>query len=381
MTDKSNRLVVLAAGGTGGHVFPAQALAKELLGRGCRVILITDTRGDAFGEAVPGVEMETISAGRVDGGPVDKMRGIAMLGFGLIQAGRLLRSLAPNVVVGFGGYPSLPTMVAATRGSLATLIHEQNAVLGRANRVVAQRVHRIATSFESLAAFRGDAGRLVHTGNPVRNAVAALRDAPYPDAGDRLRIVVTGGSQGARTLGSIVPEAIARLPEPLRGRLVVTQQCRKEDLAQAAHVYARAAVEAETAAFFDDLPKRLAHAHLAIARAGASTVAEITCIGRPAILVPYPHATDDHQTANARAAEQRGAAWVVPDGDMEPDSLAARLDGLLAAPEVLVRAAAAAHGLGRPQAARHLADAVESLVGRGNNGVPGGDPGTREEAA
>lgn len=374
----AKRPIVLAAGGTGGHVFPAQALAGELLRRGRRVVLVTDARGVAFGDAVPGVEIRTISAGRVDGGPVRKMRGVFMLGVGLIQAGKALRGLSPGAVVGFGGYPSLPTMVAATRAGLPTLIHEQNAVLGRANRLVAKKVTRIATSFPTLGGYGGDPTRLVQTGNPVRDAVVAHRDTPYPDTADRLRILVIGGSQGARTLGRVVPEAISRLPDAVRRRLDVTQQCRDEDQDHARTIYADCGANVDVAAFFGDLPERLARAHLAVTRSGASTVAELTCVGRPAILVPYPHATDDHQTANARAIETAGAAWIVADAEMEADSLSQRLASLLSSPKTLGTAAAAAHRLGRPDAARSLADEVEALAGAGHNGDL--DP-AREEAA
>ena len=374
----SKRPIVLAAGGTGGHVFPAQALASELLRRGHRVVLVTDSRGEAFSKAVPGIEIRTISAGRVDGGPIGKMRGIFMLGVGLIQSGKILRELSPAAVVGFGGYPSIPTMVAATRAGLATLIHEQNAVLGRANRLVASKVTRIATAFSAIGGYDGDSARLVQTGNPVRDAVVAHREDSYPDAADRLGIIVIGGSQGARTLGRVVPEAIARLPEALCRRLDVTQQCRDEDLANARDIYGRCDANVEIAAFFSDLPERLAKAHLAITRAGASTVAELTCIGRPAILVPYPHATDDHQTANARAIEAADAAWIVPDVDMDPDGLSQRLAALLSDTATLTGAAAAAHRLGRPDAAGDLADAVEALFRAGDNGGVGD---AREEAA
>lgn len=371
--------IVLAAGGTGGHVFPARALAEELLRRKHRVALITDSRGGAFGGAAAAAEIHHISAGRIDGGVLGKMRGMALLAIGLIQARRILRRLAPGAVVGFGGYPSVPTMVAAVHAALPTMIHEQNAVLGRANRLVASRVSRIATAFAKVAGIGGDGGRVTLTGNPVCDDVVARRDVPYPDAADRLRLLIMGGSQGARTLGRTVPEAISRLPDALRARLDVSQQCREEDLEAARETYARCGVSAETATFFDDVPERLAAAHLVIARAGASTVAELTCVGRPAILVPYPFAADDHQTANARAIDAAGGGWLMTDAEVDADTLAERLTTLLAEPETLSRAATTARGIGQPDAARHLADAVEELM------APDGDTArqtndTREEA-
>lgn len=363
--------IVLAAGGTGGHVFPARALAEELLRRGHRVALITDGRGEAFGET-SAVEIYRISAAGIGGGLLSKIRGVFMLGIGLLQAQRILRKLSPGAVVGFGGYPSLPTMAGATQTRLPTIIHEQNAVLGRVNRLIARRVTRIATSFASVKGIGdddrndGSSGRIVQTGNPVRDAVAALRGAPYPDMAGRLGLIVIGGSQGARTLGRTVPEAVARLPSELRDRLDVVQQARAEDVDEARETYARAGVAAEVEPFFADLPERLPKAHLAIARAGASTVSELTCIGRPAILVPYPYATDDHQTANARALEAAGAGWVIPDSDLDAVQLSERLRSLMGAPDILAKAAKAAHELGKPDAAARLADAVEATMAAPN---------------
>jgi UDP-N-acetylglucosamine--N-acetylmuramyl-(pentapeptide) pyrophosphoryl-undecaprenol N-acetylglucosamine transferase len=374
-------LIVLSAGGTGGHMFPAEALARELLTRGCRVALITDRRGQAWGDRVPGVEQHRIRTGRFGAGVLSKVVGFAELALGTIEAGRLLRRLAPAAAVGFGGYPSVPTMLAAARRGVPTLLHEQNAILGRANRLLAPRVRRIATSFPDIGAVRpADRARLIETGNPVRPAITALRGTPYPAlAGDApLHVLVLGGSQGARVLSDVIPAACARLPEKLRRRLRLVQQARPEDIEAVRRAHAASGVAAELATFFEDVPARLARAQLVISRSGASTVAELAMIGRPAILVPYLHAADDHQTANARALEQAGGAWVMAHAEFTPDALATRLAGFITVPETLARAAAAAHALGRPHAARALADLVIATIG-GRNGHPA--PLARENAA
>ncbi|HZB93208.1 MAG TPA: undecaprenyldiphospho-muramoylpentapeptide beta-N-acetylglucosaminyltransferase, partial [Stellaceae bacterium] len=320
-----SQLIVLAAGGTGGHLFPAEALARELMGRGCRIALVTDRRGQAFGDKLPGVALHRIRAGRFGTGLVSKVVGIAELALGTLEAGRLLRSLAPAAAVGFGGYPSVPTMLAAARQNLPTVIHEQNAILGRANRLLAPRVRRIATAFPELGGMReADRARVVLTGNPVRPAIAALRGAPYraPEEDGAFDILILGGSQGARALSQVVPAAFALMPEALRRRLRVTQQARAEDLEGVRRAHRASGVAAELAPFFNDVPERLARAHLVISRAGASTMAELAMVGRPAILVPYPHAADDHQTANARALEKAGGAWVVPQAEFTAAALA-----------------------------------------------------------
>lgn len=365
MTAASAPLIVLAAGGTGGHVFPAEALAGALLERGLRLALVTDRRGEAYGGTLGQLETHRIHAGGLAGrGPLARLRGLGQLALGILQARTLLRRLDPAVVVGFGGYASVPGMVAATLAHRPTVIHEQNAVLGRANRLLAGRVDRIATSFPQVAHLDPRlADRLVHTGMPVRAAITALGGPPYPtpEADGPFHLLILGGSQGARILSEVVPAALARLPEALKSRLVVAQQCRPEDLAQVEQAYAASGIRATLASFFADAPERMAAAHLVIARAGASTVAELIALGRPAILVPYPHAIDDHQTANAHAVAEHGGAWLMPQTDFTPETLAARLDRLLCAPETLARTAACAHRAGRADAARRLADLVSGL--------------------
>lgn len=366
----NDRVIVLAAGGTGGHMFPAEALARELLGRGLGVALVTDRRGQAFGDRVPGVAIYRIRAGRFGAGLVTNIIGIAELALGRIAAGRLLRNLAPAAAVGFGGYPSVPTMLAAVGLGIPSLLHEQNAILGRANRLLAARVNRIATSFATVGGLRpADRSRLVETGNPVRPAIAALRGTPYPAlTGDGpIDILVLGGSQGARVLSDIVPAALALLPPALRARLRLVQQARAEDIDAVRRAYAEHGIAAELATFFDDVPARLARAHLVISRSGASTVAELTVIGRPALLVPYLYAADDHQTANAQALAAAGAAWIMPQLGFTHTALAERLVALLDAPASLARAARATEALGRPDAAARLADLV-TAVADGSNG-------------
>ena len=363
----SGSLILLAAGGTGGHVFPAEALASALMERGHRLGLVTDRRGHAYGGTLGSLETFRIAAGGIAGrGVLSKVRAVAELGVGVIQARSLLKRLAPAAVVGFGGYASVPPMVAATWLGIPTAIHEQNAVLGRANRLLAGRVGRIATSYANVLhvdpAWRAKISR---TGMPVRAAIARLRDTPYPALGDSgpIRLLVLGGSQGARILSEVIPAALAALPEAVRTRLQVAQQCRPEDLEMVRAAYAGTGIDATLDSFFADVPERMSQAHLVIARSGASTVAELTALGRPAILVPYPHAIDDHQTANARAVDEAGGAWLMPQPAFTSDALAGRLDSLFTQPGTLARAAGCARAAGRPDAAALLADLVAALPG------------------
>jgi UDP-N-acetylglucosamine--N-acetylmuramyl-(pentapeptide) pyrophosphoryl-undecaprenol N-acetylglucosamine transferase len=353
-------LVLLAAGGTGGHVFPAEALAGALAARGFRLALVTDDRGARYGGELGRLDIHRLPLKKMTGGIVRKIAGVLSLIPGYFAARKLIAKLEPAAVVGFGGYPSLPTVAAAALARIPTALHEQNAVLGRANRLVAGRVDAIAGSF---ARTRG-AERAAHVGNPVRPAVIGLRPSIYtiPAPGGELRLLVTGGSQGASIFGRVVPEAVGALAPELRARLRIVQQTREDDVARVREAYAAIGVSAEVAPFFADLPARIAAAQLVVARAGASTVAELACIGRPAILVPYPHATDDHQTANAKALEAAGGAWVVADKDFTAADLAARLTALLAEPSPLSRMAQSSWGFGKPDAAERLADLVAGLA-------------------
>jgi UDP-N-acetylglucosamine--N-acetylmuramyl-(pentapeptide) pyrophosphoryl-undecaprenol N-acetylglucosamine transferase len=361
--------IVLAAGGTGGHIFPAEALARELVARGGEVALVTDRRGQAFGDRVPGVQTYRIHAGRFGGGVVAKVIGVAELMLGIVESARRLRQLEASAVVGFGGYPSVPTLIAASRMGLPTVIHEQNALLGKANRLLAPRVRWIATSFREVERVRPeDHAKLAFTGNPVRPTIAALRDTPYlaPSGHEPVNILVLGGSQGARVFSEVIPAALGRASEALRRRIRISQQARPEDIEAARAAYAEARIEAELQTFFEDVPARLAAAQLVIARAGASTMTELTTVGRPAVLVPYPHAADDHQTSNAHAFAAAGAGWLVPQPDFTPEALARLLRELVDDPARLAGAAAASRDFGTPDAAMNLADVVVAAIDESN---------------
>lgn len=367
MSRQLRTVIVLAAGGTGGHMFPAEALARELGARGFALALMTDRRGAAFGEGVA-VEVRRIHAAQIAGNVFRKAAATIEIARGYFEARRLLRELTPAVVVGFGGYASLPTMLAAIRSGILTLIHEQNAVLGRANRLLASKVDAIATSFEHVQMLPdGMAAQMRRTGNPVRAEIAALSNEPYPapQPDEPLHILITGGSQGAAVFGALIPSAVALLAPEQRARLRLVQQCRPEHLDEVGRFYEEIGVAAVLRPFFADMPDQLRHAQLVISRAGASTVAENTAAGRPAILIPYPAATDDHQTANARALVRQRCAWVVPQQDVTPEKLKDMLAALLAEPGRLVEVARRAREVGIPNAAARLADMVAGLVSHG----------------
>jgi len=368
LPNSSAPLVVLAAGGTGGHMFPAEALAAELLSRGYRVALITDRRGQAFGDRLGDVKIHRVLASAVLGrGIAKRLLALGLIALGTLQAKFLLNRLKPKAIVGFGGYPSVPGVLAAGRdrkGGMATIIHEQNAVLGRANRVLAPRVRVIATSFpDTRSVHPNDQDKIVLTGNPVRPGVLALAGHPYvaPTETGPLELLITGGSQGARVFSDIVPSALTALPPDMRSRLRVTQQARAEDLDRVRALYAEAGIAAELAPFLTDMPKRLARAHLAICRAGASTVAELAVAGVPAFLVPLPSAADDHQTHNALYVERSGGGWLIPQGDFTAPNLTRRLFNLLRDADRLTAAAEAMTAIAIPDAARRLADIVTAL--------------------
>lgn len=362
------RPIAIAAGGTGGHLFPAEALAAELSARGERIVLFTDARSAAFDSpAFANAERFVLKGEGIAGRSILRaMRGAAMLAAGTITARRLLKRLDASAVVGFGGYPAIPPALAAlSLGARkpALILHEQNAVLGRANRALATRADLLALAYEETARLPAGA-RVQVVGNPVRPALAALVDKPYPPADGALRLLVTGGSLGARIFADLVPPAIAALPEAIRGRLLITQQCRVEDLERVRAAYSETGIPVELSPFFPDIAGRLANAHLVIARAGASTVAEIACAGRPSLLLPLPSAIDNHQVANARALEAAGAALVLAQAGMTSARLAELLAEWLGSPERLAEAARRAASLARPQAARDLADLVLAHAAR-----------------
>ena len=368
----SKPLIVLATGGTGGHVFPAEALATELAAREYRLALFTDRRGGAYSGVLGDLETHRIRAGGVAGKNIlALLQSGPELAIGLFQARGLLKRLQPSVVVGFGGYASVPTMLAGCLGNYPTAIHEQNAVLGRANRLLAPRVDRIGTCFDAVEGLPTDAaGKVTKTGMPVRPAVIDFQGAPYPELADEgnFHLLVIGGSQGARVLSDVVPAALSALPDGIRNRLRVVQQCRPEDLKRVRAAYDKTDVQAELASFFDDVPARLAAAHLVIGRAGASTVAELTTVGRPSLLIPYPYAADDHQSRNAHAVDEAGAGWLLPEPAFTADALRSRIESLLGMPVILERTAANARALGHPEAAKSLADMIGALIPNGANG-------------
>jgi UDP-N-acetylglucosamine--N-acetylmuramyl-(pentapeptide) pyrophosphoryl-undecaprenol N-acetylglucosamine transferase len=353
---------VLAAGGTGGHMIPAHALAEELMRRGHRVALVTDDRGARIPGLFEGVQVHILPAGRLGGGPAGWLKAIRNIFTGRAMASRLYETFRPSAVIGFGGYPALPALLAANGDRIPTLIHEQNAVLGRVNRLMAGRVAAIATAYETVQRLsKRDAAKTHLVGNPVRDEVLALRDQPYPplSADGVFRVLVTGGSQGATILSSVVPDGLGMLPEHFRRRLQVTQQCRAEDIEPVRAKYASLGIPADLATYIEDMPEKLAWSHLVIARAGASTIAELTAAGRPAILIPLPSATDDHQTANAREMAKAGGARMISQAAFTPVELAKQMQKLGLDPEALANAAARARAVGRPNAASDLADLVE----------------------
>ena len=365
MTDVT-RHFVLAAGGTGGHLIPAFALAVELTARGHHVALITDARGVAIPGKPEALTAHVLPAGRVTKNPLSWIGGTRAIMEGRRMALRLFDSFEPSAVIGFGGYPALPALLAATSAKIPSIIHEQNAVLGRVNRLLSGRVDAIATAYPEVARLADKYLDKVHlVGNPVRPEVLALRERPFPPfTEDSLfRILVTGGSQGARVLSEVVPDGLAMLPPALRARLQVTQQCRAEDLEAVRARYAGHDIPAELGTYFEDMASRLADAHLFIGRAGASTVAELTAVGRPAILVPLPIATDDHQAANTREIASTGGARAIRQDKFTAKELAKQIQVMAQHPETRANAAHAAWNCGRPNAVRDLADLVESFGG------------------
>jgi UDP-N-acetylglucosamine--N-acetylmuramyl-(pentapeptide) pyrophosphoryl-undecaprenol N-acetylglucosamine transferase len=357
-------LLLIAAGGTGGHMFPAQALAEAMLARGWRVRLSTDARGAGYARGFPAeVQRQVVRAGTFSRGGLTRLAAPFQIGAGVASAIAGMRRDRPACVAGFGGYPALPAMAAATLLGRPRLIHEQNAVLGRVNELFARRVACVACGIWPTSLPAGVRG--VHTGNPVRAAIAAQAGAPYAmPAEGRVHVLVIGGSQGARVLSRTVPAALAALPAALRARLRLAHQARPEDRARVRAAYAEAGIEADIRPFFDDVPARLVAAQLVISRAGASSVADIAAIGRPSILIPLAIAVRDEQTANARSLVDADAAILVPELELTPERLARAVADILGDPVRAARMAAAAAGQGRPDAARRLADLVEALAAR-----------------
>jgi UDP-N-acetylglucosamine--N-acetylmuramyl-(pentapeptide) pyrophosphoryl-undecaprenol N-acetylglucosamine transferase len=362
-------LVVVAAGGTGGHLFPAEALAAALARRGVTVDLATDERAALYGKDFPARQTHLIPSATVRGrDPLSLARTGLRLASGTWRAYSLFGRLKPAAVIGFGGYPTVPPLLAATWRKIPALIHEQNGVMGRANRFLAPRVTAIATSFPGvLEREPALAAKATHTGNPVRPAVVEAAKVAYapPARPGPLRLLVFGGSQGARIMADIVPPAIELLPVALRANLVITQQARAEDLERVRGTFARLGAQADVAPFFADLPARIAASHLVVSRSGASTVAELAAIGRPAILVPLPHALDQDQLANASVLERAGGAIRIDQSGFTPDRLASEIARIAVEPDMLATMAERARAAGALDAADRLAALVLRVAGLG----------------
>ena len=364
MADKP--LLIIGAGGTGGHMFPAAAFAEEMVKRGWTIGLMSDERGLRYAADFPSEWQEEVHAASpnfrkpwaLPGAAVKIMRGIS-------SAASLMKDKKPALVAGFGGYPAYPALAAAKRLKVPVIIHEQNAVLGRVNRQFANYAKVIASGFNRLDRIPPRVKfRHVTVGNPVRAPIAAMRDAPYPSTDGKLTIFITGGSQGAQILGEALPLALTRLAEPLKSRIRVVQQVREEQISDVVQIYANAKMEAVVEPFFNDMGKRLAEAHMVVARSGAGTVSEIAAIGRPSILVPLAIAMDDHQTANASALVDAGAADVIVESNLYPDLIGGLIMVRLEDSDELRRHAAAAKAMGTVTAAQDLADIAERVAGR-----------------
>lgn len=352
--------IALAAGGTGGHLYPAVALSDELVRRGYPVIFLTDERGATYGLDST-VDRSVLTAGRVDRGRLQRLSGLAKLARGILQARQIYRKTQPSLVVGFGGYPSIAPILAARLCGIPCILHEQNALLGRANRLAARFATSIALSFESTA--RAPASASTHVvGNPVRSSISDIAERTYqpPVENGPVNILVLGGSQGASIFSQVLPAAVENLAS--RGRLHIVHQCRPEDLDRTRDTYARLSIDATVAPFFEDVASLLRDAHLVVSRSGASTIAELGVAGRPAILVPYPYAAEDHQLANALTMEAAGGAWVFSQAELTADKLGLRLAALIEQPASLAAAASAARNFGHRDAAGRLADLIAAVA-------------------
>jgi UDP-N-acetylglucosamine--N-acetylmuramyl-(pentapeptide) pyrophosphoryl-undecaprenol N-acetylglucosamine transferase len=363
---KDSKLAVVAAGGTGGHMFPAEALARELIDRGWRIVLASDTRGAAYAENFPALERLSLEAATFKRGDIIGMiRAGIKIATGVLQARKAFARLKPDAVIGFGGYPSYPALIAAITRSDTTLIHEQNSVLGRSNRELVTRVDAVACAFPTLKmAPEALTGKVEVVGNPVRPDIRALYDKPYPDSFKPIRILVTGGSQGAKILSETVPQALALLPASLRIRLSVEQQTRAEQVDQAKAIYAEAGIEADIAPFFNNMAQRLERAHLVIGRAGASTCCELAVAGKPSVLIPLKIAADNHQFYNAEVLKDAGGAVVINEDDADAETLAEAIKTLIDQPVRLKGMAVCARSVARADAAKRLADLVERTVAK-----------------
>lgn len=366
MSSNSKKIALLSAGGTGGHVFPALALAQDLVKRGYKIVFVTDDRGVKYKKEIEGVEYKIVSSGTPNrSGIFAKIAGVIKLGLGILKAYSVLKKVQPSVVVGFGGYPSVPPVWVAQRLKIKTILHEQNAVMGKANQFLADKAQRIALSIpvkEGLS----DAHKIksVVTGNPVREDIVELYSEPYqpPQPETKCHILVVGGSLGATIFSEVVPEAVKLLPEGIRDKLSIVQQVREADMAQTRKTYDDLDMDVEIQPFFEDLAGELSKAHLVICRSGASSVAEVTTAGRPAIFVPFPSHSDNQQKMNAKALVKKGGAWMFDQSDFTPQKLADKIEDLILDPEQLFSASETARDMAKPDAARKLGNLIVALV-------------------
>lgn len=364
-SENKKQTIVLTAGGTGGHVFPARALAQDLISRGYNVEFITDMRCDHYREHFKDIPFHPIRSSSLRGGILGKIASVYAMALGYFQARSLIEKIKPAVVVGFGGYPSVPGVLAAQRKNIPTIIHEQNAILGKANAYLAPKSDRIALSLPYVEGLdEVDSVRTVLTGNPVRPQFSELYSKPYPvfDNSSILKIFVMGGSLGATVFSDVVPEALKRLDPAYRNRIEIIQQCRAEDIQRTKAAYDEAGVRARLEVFFNDVATELERCHLVISRSGAGAVAEITAAGRPAIFVPYPWHADQQQKINAEAVSEAGGAWVMTQNGFTEEALATRIEMFLQAPETLFRAAESSRSCGRPDAARKLGNLCVAIA-------------------
>jgi UDP-N-acetylglucosamine--N-acetylmuramyl-(pentapeptide) pyrophosphoryl-undecaprenol N-acetylglucosamine transferase len=364
MSQPNSKLVILAAGGTGGHLFPAQALAETLIARGFRIHLMTDERVHDYGKTFPAEDTHIINSASPSLSNIAKLPSrLLKLYQGYATAKSIMRKLKPAAVVGFGGYPSFPPIYAAAALRIPCAVHEQNAVLGRANKSLAKKVNAVAVSFAKMEGFPAQAEvKKIITGNPVRAIALAQAAAPYPAAKGTLKLLVFGGSQGATFFSNFMPQVFGIMPAEFRQKIALTQQCRAEDIEGVRRAYAALGMGCELHSFFMDMPQRIAESHLVISRSGASTIAELGVIGRPAIMVPLPHAIDNDQLRNAMSFVNAGAGWVFSQKDLVPASFASYLQELLQDHAQLKRAAESALNHGKPDAAKRLADVVETII-------------------
>ena len=359
------RHIIIAAGGTGGHMVPAEGVGDILRARGHKVTLITDQRGDAYRDIMTNYDRHVLATTGLSGGLIGKIKGLVTI-IRSFECLKLYKASKPDIVIGFGGYPSLPAVLAARLKSVPYMLHEQNTVLGRVNRLMAKGCHTLALAYENTSLVPAGV-KTALTGNPVRSAILKFADTPYNDTvkAAKMNILIMGGSQGARILSEIFPRAIADLPAEMRNHIKVSHQARPEDIDSVKDIYNGAEVSADVRSYFTDVPERMAKAHIVCSRAGASSLAEISVLGRPSILVPLAIAMDDHQTSNAKILEDVGAAWSFDETKIDGVEIRTLISKLYLDSSQLEAAAKAAKNMGVPQAAENLADLIENCMSKG----------------